>query len=728
MIRTTHFRAKPMFYALVLTVSHLCFSFEYSMAQDNSQASHNMKVDDLFRYAKVSSPSVSPDGNWVAYHVAKTTDVSGNKSQSSIYVTNVDGQSEPRELTNSGKRDTSPKFSPDGRYLLFESNRSGSSQLWTIAIEGGEARQLTDIATEAGNAIWSPDGSAVAFVSAVYPEFMSGNDEEIADANAKKLKEVSDRPSKVRVFDRLFYRHWDSYVEGKRQHLFVLKVKKDANGLTADGLPHDATPGNRDANPTSSTFSSGKDFCFTQDGSHLIFTATPTSKIERSLEAWSTNYDLCRVSVKNASVEWETLTPKNFAADSGPQLSFDGKTLAWRSQRIPGAEADRWLISTQSVNADGTLIGSPVEHALKDDISVGEFAWADNRSLTFSAEWQARHRIYELHLDGGPQREVVLADKVGGIGDLTPMANGELLFTKTTLQLPTEIYVLEKGHTHRNISRANSKLASEIRMGEAQWTMDVALEDGQKMQMWIVVPPDFDPKKKYPTVYMVHGGPQGAWNDAWSFRWNPMLWAAQGYVVALPNPRGSTGFGQQFTDEISGDWGGKCYRDLMAGADYVATLPYVDKTRMASAGASFGGYMMNWFAVNTNRFCTLVTHCSVFNFNSMWGSTDELWFDEHEHGGLPWEKPESYTKYSPQSFAANIAEFRTPMLVIHNDLDFRCPIGQGIELFTVLQRFSVPSRFVNFPDEGHWVTKPANSKVWHEEVFSWLDQYCKSKP
>jgi dipeptidyl aminopeptidase/acylaminoacyl peptidase len=206
-----------------------------------------------------------------------------------------------------------------------------------------------------------------------------------------------------------------------------------------------------------------------------------------------------------------------------------------------------------------------------------------------------------------------------------------------------------------------------------------------------------------------------------------MLWAAQGYVVALPNPRGSTGFGQQFTDEISGDWGGKCYRDLMAGADYVAALPYVDRDRIAAAGASFGGYMMNWFAVNTNRFCTLVTHCSVFNFNSMWGSTDELWFDEHEHGGLPWEKPESYSKFSPQTYAANIAEYRTPMLVIHNDLDFRCPIGQGIELFTVLQRFSIPSRFVNFPDEGHWVLKPANSKVWHEEVFGWLDQYCKKK-
>jgi dipeptidyl aminopeptidase/acylaminoacyl peptidase len=239
-------------------------------------------------------------------------------------------------------------------------------------------------------------------------------------------------------------------------------------------------------------------------------------------------------------------------------------------------------------------------------------------------------------------------------------------------------------------------------------------------------PPGFDASKKWPVAYLVHGGPQGAWEDGWSYRWNPQLWAARGYVIVMPNPRGSTGFGQKFVDEISGDWGGKCYRDLVAGLDYVEKLPYVDRDRIGAAGGSFGGYMMNWFAVNdiAKRFKCMMTHCSVWNFESMWGTTDELWFDEWEHQGLPWEKPGEYGEFSPHKKAANLAKYKVPMLVIHNDLDFRCPIGQGHELFTTLQRQGVPSRMVNFPDEGHWVLKPRNSQYWHKEVFSWFAKYC----
>jgi dipeptidyl aminopeptidase/acylaminoacyl peptidase len=246
------------------------------------------------------------------------------------------------------------------------------------------------------------------------------------------------------------------------------------------------------------------------------------------------------------------------------------------------------------------------------------------------------------------------------------------------------------------------------------------------MQVWILKPPGFDPKKKWPVAYLVHGGPQSAWKDAWNYRWNAQLWAAQGYVVVMPNPRGSVGFGQKFVDEITGDWGGKCYRDLVAGLDYIEKLPYVDKDRIAGAGGSFGGYMMNWFAVNdvSKRFKCLITHCSVWNFESMWGTTDELWFDEWEHGGLPWEKPEKYAEFSPHKKAGNLGKNKCPMLVIQNDLDFRCPIGQGHELFSALQRQGVPSRFVNFPDEGHWVLKPKNSAYWHKEVFDWLTKYA----
>jgi dipeptidyl aminopeptidase/acylaminoacyl peptidase len=240
--------------------------------------------------------------------------------------------------------------------------------------------------------------------------------------------------------------------------------------------------------------------------------------------------------------------------------------------------------------------------------------------------------------------------------------------------------------------------------------------------MWLLKPPGFDPAKKWPLVYLVHGGPQGAWEDGWSWRWNPSLWAAQGYVVACPNPRGSTGFGQKFVDDISGDWGGKCYRDLMAGMDTLEKLPYIDKERIASAGASFGGYMMNWFQGNTTRFKTLITHCGVYNFDSMYATTEELWFDEWEHGGPPWgPNRNSYEKHSPHRLAAN---FKTPMLIIHNDLDFRVPVSEGHQLFTTLQRLGVPSKFINFPDEGHWVVKPRNSEYWHKEVFAWLARYA----
>jgi dipeptidyl aminopeptidase/acylaminoacyl peptidase len=270
---------------------------------------------------------------------------------------------------------------------------------------------------------------------------------------------------------------------------------------------------------------------------------------------------------------------------------------------------------------------------------------------------------------------------------------------------------------------ANDKLLAELDLPKPEF-VTVKGAGGTPMHMWLLKPPGFNPGKKWPLVYLVHGGPQGAWENGWHYRWNPQVWAAQGYVVALPNPRGSTGFGQKYVEEITGDWGGKCFQDLMAGVDYLEKLPYVDRERLAAAGASFGGYMVNWFAVNTGRFKTLISHAGVWNFESEYGTTDELWFDEYEHEGPPWGKNRnSYEKFSPHRLAANLGKYRTPMLLIQNDLDFRCPVGQGYELFTALQRQGVPSRFINFPDEGHWVAKPKNSQFWHREVFAWLKKW-----
>ncbi|VTT97315.1 peptidase s9 : Dipeptidyl aminopeptidase/acylaminoacyl peptidase OS=Singulisphaera acidiphila (strain ATCC BAA-1392 / DSM 18658 / VKM B-2454 / MOB10) GN=Sinac_5836 PE=4 SV=1: PD40: PD40: Peptidase_S9 [Gemmataceae bacterium] len=678
-----------------------------------------MKIEDLYKFKRVAAPQISPDGRRVVYQVG-TVDLDANKSTTALWVAATDGKTPPKQLTDpKGKRDAAPRWSPDGTKILFESSRSGSSQLWVVPADGGEPKQLTDISTGASGGQWSPDGTHVAFVSSVFAEFSEKPFAESDKLNKAKDEEIEKSPVKAKVFTKLFYRHWDEYVGDKRQHLFV---------ITADGKDcRDVTPGERDANPTSSTFSSGDDFTFTPDSKHLVFTAVPEKD-----EAWSTNYELCRVSITNTSPKWETLTTANKAADSGPKFSPDGKKLAWRAQKKAGYEADLWSVVVATVKPDGSVTGLDPAYAYANsvDASVNEFLWAGDRIMG-TADHQGVSTVFSLptKVAMAAKPSIVLGyfDVPGSKSSLSySVETGGFALLSASITAPPEVYAVfnDIDRAAVKVSKANDTLLAELDLPKPE-SVKVKIEDGE-MQMWVLKPPGFDPKKKWPVVYLVHGGPQGAWEDGWSYRWNPSLWAARGYVVALPNPRGSTGFGQKFVDEITGDWGGKCYRDLVAGLDYVEKLPYVDKDRIASAGASFGGYMMNWFAVNdiAPRFKCLITHCSVWNFESMWGTTDELWFDEWEHGGLPWEKPGKYAEFSPHKKAGNLGKHKTPMLVIHNDLDFRCPIGQGHELFSALQRQGVPSRMVNFPDEGHWVLKPKNGAYWHNEVFGWLAKYA----
>lgn len=680
-----------------------------------------MKVEDMFKFKRVAAPQISPDGKHVAYQVSVVS-LEENKSTAAIWIAATDGKTPPKQLTDpKGKKDTAPRWSPDGKKILFESTRSGTPQLWIVSAEGGEPKQLTDISSGAGTGVWSPDGMHIAFVSAVYPEFSEKSFTESDKLNKEKDDEIDKNPVKAKVFTRLFYRHWDEYVGDKRQHLFVIGVDgKDCR---------DVTPGDRDAYPTSTTFSSSDDFTFTPDSKHLIFTAVPARD-----EAWSTNHDLCRVSITNTSTTWENLTPNNKAADGGPKFSPDGKSLAWRTQKKAGYEADRWNITiVRECKPDGTFASEPVDQIPEKilDVSVNDFAWTDYGVIFYTADLKGKDPLLRVMSTGLPNGGMDAADSVDeGFVSGVSIANRQIVYLRARMNGPAEVYAgtlepnLSKVESLHNISHANDALLAELDLPRPE-SVEVPVEGGVKMQMWILKPPGFDPKKKWPVAFLVHGGPQGAWEDTWSYRWNPELWAAQGYIVALPNPRGSTGFGQKFVDEISGDWGGKCYRDLVAGLDYVEKLPYVDKDRMGAAGASFGGYMMDWFAVNdiSKRFKCLISHCSVWNFESMWGTTDELWFDEYEHGGLPWEIPGKYREYSPHTKAGNLGKYKTPMLVIQNDNDFRCPIGQGHELFSALQRQGVPSRFVNFPDEGHWVLKPKNSAYWHKEVFGWLKKY-----
>lgn len=684
-----------------------------------ADAKRPMTLEDLFRLHRVANPQVSPDGRWVVYQLTDV-DLAANRTTTALWLAATDGRTLPRPLTHAASRNINPRWSPDSSKIVFESNRDGSQQLYVLDLKnGGEAQPITRIATEAANPIWSPDGSHIAFVSAVFPEFSHLPFEQSDRKNQERLTAQEQSPVKARVFTKLFYRHWVEYVGDRRQHLFV--CRSDGSEL------RDVTPGDRDAYPTSTTFSSGDDFTFSPDGRYLIFTAVPEKN-----EAWSTNYDLCRVSITNRSAHWECLTRDNPAADSGPRFSPDGKKLAWRAQKQPGYEADKWDIVVADCQPDGSLASTPRPITAGVDRSANEFVWKPRSDgqleIYYTADSAGSVPIFGVNLNG--QEALENRGQRGMAGSLSASRNGGVLtFTLATMTSPPEVFSLGSVQSHDrqpllNLSKANDLLLDELDRPRPE-SVQVPVEGGVKMQMWILKPPGFDARQKWPVAYLVHGGPQGAWEDGWSWRWNPLLWASQGYVVVLPNPRGSTGFGQKFTDEITGDWGGKCYRDLVAGLNYVEKLPYVDPTRMAAAGASFGGYMMNWFAVNdiAPRFRCLITHCSVWNFESMWGTTDELWFDEWEHGGLPWEKPHKYREFSPHVRAAELGKHRVPTLVIHNDLDFRCPIGQGHELFAALQRQGVPSRFVNFPDEGHWVLKPKNSEYWHQEVFGWLKRH-----
>ncbi|CAN5720467.1 S9 family peptidase [soil metagenome] len=666
-----------------------------------------MTFDDLMHIKRVADPQISPDGSQVVYEMAEILDVPTNKEQAQLWFAATNNVAPPRPLTSSGKRDTHARWSPDGSKILFESTREGMRQLYVLDMKaGGEAKKITDISTGAGTGIWSPDGTKIAFVSTVFPEFDLLPFAESNQKNKAKEDAIEANPVKAKTFTKLFYRHWDEYVGDKRNHLFV---------CNADGFDcHDATPGDRDAYPTSDTFSVGDDFVFSPDGFYLIFTAAPAKE-----EAWSTNYDICRVSIRNTSKDWQELTSDNPAADNCPRFSPDGTKLAWRAQAKPGNEADKWDLKVADCKPDGALAGKAQVFPSGGADLAADFLWLGNEGFAFTANRNALQPLLELNQNG--LTDLVNTGTVLSVS--AAPAKRILVYARATMSTPAEVWTINGGRQIQ-ITHHNDDLLARLELNTPE-SVAIPVEGGVKMQEWILKPPGFDESKKWPVAYIVHGGPQGSFSDDWYFRWNAQLWAAQGYVVVMPNFRGSSGWGQKYVEEISGDWGGKAYRDLVAGIEYVKTLPYVDKDRMAAAGASFGGYMMNWFAVNdiAKEFKCLITHDGVYNFESMWGTTDELWFGEREYGGVPWSLPERYREFSPHAKAGNLGKYQTPMLVIHNDKDYRCPIGQGQELFTALQRQGVPSRFVNFPDEGHWVLKPANSRSWHGEVFGWLTKY-----
>ena len=647
-------------------------------------------VEEMLKLRRVSDPQLSPDGRFVAYVV---TDVSleKNKRVNHLWVVPTAG-GEPIALVQDDKPDTSPRWSPDGKRLAFLSTREDGSQVWVVDMAQGRAvgkpRQVTKVATEVSSFAWSPDGRWLAFASDVYPTCSS------AACNKQALKEFEDRSSKARVFDQLLYRHWVSWKEGRFSHLFL---------IPSDGSsePRDLTPGAADVPP----FSLGgpDDYAFSPDSKEIAF-----ARKTDAVEAISTNSDLFLLDVTNPAAE-----PRKITANAGRRRR-PGVLARRPVHRLPGPAAAR--LRSRPLAADalrpeerGTQVGDgglgPVGRQLRV-VARLEVPARDRRGRAGES----------VALRGGSFRAGAATDHGGrhrsGTCAGAPTAPRSSSRATRSTGPPRSSAFQRRTAASSALTRTNPSLAAfKLRPAEKVWFEGAG---GTKIQAWVVKPPDFVEGRKYPLLYLVHGGPQNSWHDGWTFRWNAQVFASAGYVVFMPNPRGSTGFGQQFTDDISGDWAGKVYEDLMKGADFAEALPYVEKGRTGAAGASYGGYMMDWFLGHTTRFKAIVTHASVYNLTSMYGVTEELWFPEWDLKGTPWTNPDLYARLSPHTYAKN---FKTPTLVTHGELDFRVPIGEGLQLFTALQRQGVPSKMVYFPDEGHWINKPANAALWYREFI-----------
>jgi len=640
---------------------------------------------------RIEGFDLSPDGRSIAFGIA-VADLDENRMRSTIWIVPSEG-GEGRALTSGDKRDSSARFSPDGRSLAFLSDRDGTSQIWLLDLAGGEPRKATSFPTGIDAFRWSPDGRWFVVTSETFPDCSN------TACLAKHVEERKKAKIKGRIAEGLLFRHWDSWKDGLRTHVWKIPATSTDAGAV------DLTPGDHDA----PVFSVGgeEDFEVSPDGRELAY----SSKTE-GVDAISTNADIWLAPLDGKGRPTD-ITIGNPAFDGAPHFSPDGRWIAYRAQKRPGFESDRFrlMLYDRAKRENRSLTEG-------FDNWVDEFQWSpDSKTLFFISHVAAKSAIFRLPVSGGAPEEIW---RGGGAVQLRVSSDGRrLFFSESSLTRAAELGSIGiDGKNHSMLTRVNDRLFRDSSLGAVSERFTAAA-DGSRLQAWVVLPPGFDPSKKYPAVFMIHGGPQGAWTDSWSYRWNPEVWAGYGYVVYAPNPRGSTGWGQKFVDEISTDWGGKAYDDLMRQADDLASLPYVDKSRIGAAGASYGGYMIDWIAGHTDRFRCLVSHDGMFETNSAGLETEELWFSYWEFGGWPWKSP-VYEKWNPMRFAEN---FKTPTLVVTSERDYRVPFGQGLQFFSALQIQKVPSKLLMFPDEGHWVLKPGNSRLWHAVVMDWLHRW-----
>ena len=690
-----------------------------------AQTKRPMTFEDMMKMRRLGDIAVSPDGRWVLFGV---TDVNLEKNTrtSHLWIVPTAGGDE-KPLTDSLAGESRGRFSPDGKQILFQSTRDGGQQIWlapfdTTAGTMGDAHKLTSISTEADGAIWSPGGQNILFVSSVYPDCKD-------DAcNKQRDEERAQSKVKAQVFTHLLYRHWNAFTGDKRSHLFLVS----ANG----GTPRDLTPGDEHDVPPFSL--GGPDgYAFSPDGKEIAF--------EENLDpvpAISTNSDIFTLRLDDPNAKPVKIST-SLGGDHSPAYSPDGKYIAWRSQARAGYESDRFrlMLYDRSTNQAKELLPN-------FDRWVDEFVWAPNsKRIYFVSGDVGRAPIFCVKPDSS---RLIQLTWDGDFSSLIPAADGSsLIAAKNTVASPAEVVSFNVWDIDRTgMAQGYSKLPSgrpdlllarldlnetdlthlnkdllaqlDLRNLETFWFPTIGKVQAQG---FLIKPPAFDPSKKYPVKFLIHGGPQGAWGDSWSYRWNAELLTANGYVVIMINPRGSTGYGQAFVDGVNGDWGGKPFIDLMRGLDYAEQhYSFIDKTRECALGASYGGYMAVWILGHTDRFKCIDTHDGMFNPESAYGTTDELWFNEWEFKGTPWANRALYRKWSPM-----LAEtkFKTPTLVVHSQLDYRLDVSEGYQLFTTLQRMKVPSKMLYFPDEGHWVQKPQNSQLWYKTVNDWVDQWTK---
>jgi dipeptidyl aminopeptidase/acylaminoacyl peptidase len=759
--------------ALVATI---LISSSISQVVAQTPAKRPMTFADMMQMRRLGDTEVSPEGKWLLYSVTDV-DLAKNTRTPKLWIQPVAG-GEPKQVEGTQPGDGGARFSHDGKQLLFLSSRNGSQQIWLADFDSttGAASNIRSAAIntrnpttnvrsqtnnvgsptinvpEADNALWAPDGQSIVFTAAVYPDCPAIVPGSFAGekCNADRDAAQAANPVKARIFDHLLYKHWNAFTGDKRSHLFQLTVETGAIRDLTPNDPHDVPP---------FSLEGGGRFAISPDSKELAF----TENLEEE-PAISTNADIFTLDLTNPSLKPVKVSTSP-GGDFNPAYSPDGKYLAWRSQARADYESDKFRLvlydrSTKQIkdllpNFDRWVDEFVWEPTWTDGTQAILFVSGENGEATVyqinsrtavlrrlgrtSGEWSDIHYVV-WHGDTIPQRlthgyDAVLGSrmKVGQpsevmVGDLTWMNddNDKIVIRNANNPLDKASHVAP--YQPLQITHLNDRLLSEIYSSplESFW---FTAADKNKVQGFLIKPPAFNPAKKYPVKFLIHGGPQGAWGDAWSYRWNAELLAANGYVVIMINPRGSTGYGQAFVDGVNGDWGGKPFTDLMTGLDYAEkTYPFIDKNRECALGASYGGYMADWILGHTNRFKCIVTHDGMFNPESAYGSTEELWFNEWEFKGKPWDyygKPDSENPFRKWSPALSAKNFKTPTLVIHSQLDYRLDVSEGYQLFTTLQRLKVPSKMLYFPDEGHWVQKPQNSELWYKTVNAWVDQWTK---